>query len=145
MISTPAGARKTLTVVPDASALVWAVVSPSAAARALRHRLAEQQCHAPHLVDAEVGNVLRRQVLRAHLKPLDAEVLLEAAGHLVDHRYEMTGVLALAAWKLRDNLTFYDALYAALAGALGAPLVTCDHRLANAPGLPSAVELIVTG
>jgi predicted nucleic acid-binding protein len=49
-------------VVVDASALVTALVGRSAGARALRRRLAAEVCHAPHLIDAEVGNVLRRRV-----------------------------------------------------------------------------------
>jgi predicted nucleic acid-binding protein len=35
---------------------------------------------------------------------------------------------------LRNNLTAYDAAYVALAAALGAPLLTCDKRLAASPG-----------
>ena len=46
------------------------------------------------------------------------------------------------AWTLRDNVTYYDALYVALAARLGYPLLTADARLARAPGLPCAVELI---
>ncbi len=45
-------------------------------------------------------------------------------------------------WALRDNVTYYDALYVALAARLGYPLLTADARLARAPGLPCAVELI---
>ena len=66
-------------------------------------------CHAPHLVDAEVGNILRRRVLRGLLSGSEGESLLGDAAALVDHRHEMTGWLALAAWELRQNLTFYDA------------------------------------
>ncbi len=96
----------------------------------------------PHLIDAEVGNVLRRRVLRGELSAADGEVLLGAAVPLIDHRYEMTGSLARAAWELRENLTFYDALYAALAQALDAPLLTCDERLGRASGPPCAVEVV---
>ena len=38
-------------------------------------------------------------------------------------------------WALRHNLTAYDAVFVALADALDVPLVTCDARLANAPGV----------
>ena len=38
------------------------------------------------------------------------------------------------------NLTAYDAVYVALAEALGAPLVTCDGRLARATGHRARVE-----
>lgn len=131
-----------MTLVVDASALAWAVTAATPTASTLRRRLAAETCHAPHLIDAEVGNVLRRRVLRSELTATDGEVLLAAATPLVDYRYEMTGPLARAAWRLRENLTFYDALYAALAEALEAPLLTCDNRLSRAAGLPCAVELV---
>jgi predicted nucleic acid-binding protein len=44
-------------------------------------------------------------------------------------------------WELRHNLTAYDATFVALAEALGVPLVTCDARLASAPGHAASVEL----
>ena len=50
--------------------------------------------------------------------------------------------MAEVAWTLRNNVTYYDALYVALAARLGYPLLTADARLARAPGLPCAVELI---
>ena len=45
-------------------------------------------------------------------------------------------------WELRSNLTVYDAVYVALAEALGAPLLTRDRRLAAAPGHHAQVELV---
>ena len=42
-------------------------------------------------------------------------------------------LLAERAWELRENVSFYDALYVALAEALEAPLVTLDARLAGRP------------
>ncbi len=45
-------------------------------------------------------------------------------------------------WELRDNLTVYDAAYVALAESLDATLVTADARLARAPGVRCAVELL---
>jgi predicted nucleic acid-binding protein len=46
------------------------------------------------------------------------------------------------AWQLRDNVSFYDGLYVALAEGLGAPLLTLDERLTRAPGLRAEVELV---
>jgi predicted nucleic acid-binding protein len=129
-------------LVIDASALVMALLGLSPSARDLRRRLAGEVCHAPHVIDAEVGNVLRRRVLRGELSPPDGQTLITFAGPLIDHRYEMTGALARAAWLLRDNLSFYDALYVALAQALACPLVTADARLSRSPALPCAVELV---
>jgi predicted nucleic acid-binding protein len=129
-------------LVIDASAMVIALLGRSAKAVDLRRRLASEVCHAPHLIDAEVGNVLRRHVLRGDLAATDAEALLHLSGPLIDHRHQMTGALAGAAWSLRQNASFYDALYAALAAALTLPLLTADARLAKAPGLGCAVEQV---
>jgi hypothetical protein len=44
--------------------------------------------------------------------------------------------LASRAWQLRDNITFPDACYVALAESLNYPLLTADQRLVAAPTLP---------
>lgn len=44
-------------------------------------------------------------------------------------------------WELRDYLTAYDACYVALAEARGAPLVTTDGRMADAPRHRARVEV----
>lgn len=45
-------------------------------------------------------------------------------------------------WELRDAMTAYDGAYIALAEALGAPLLTCDGRLARAQGHRATIEAI---
>jgi predicted nucleic acid-binding protein len=45
-------------------------------------------------------------------------------------------------WELRANVTAYDAAYVALAEQLGAPVITCDGKLASASGPRCAFELI---
>lgn len=131
-----------MSLVVDASALLWALIAPTHGASTFRRRLIAETCHAPHLIDAEVGHVLRRRVLRGELAAADGQSLLAAASPIVDHRYEMAGPLASAAWSLRTHVTFYDALYAALAQALEVPLLTCDKRLSRAVGLPCEVEVV---
>lgn len=130
-----------MSFVVDASALVYASISSDGAALRLRRRLRDDTVHAPHLVDAELGNVLRRHILRGDLVPEHAQAVLHHAPTLVDHRYRHTGAIATAAWTLRANVTFYDGLYVALAAALGVPLVTTDSRLSRAPQLPCAVDV----
>ena len=44
-------------------------------------------------------------------------------------------------WDLRSNLTAYDAAYVSLAESLDAPLLTCDAKLATAPGTSARIEL----
>ena len=129
-------------LVLDSSVAVEVLTATGTTHIALRTRVHESSCHAPHLIDAEVGNVLRREARRGAIEPESAAAALHALGSLVTDRYPHHGELARAAWKLRGNLTYYDALYAALAARLGYPLLTTDARLANAPGLPCAVELV---
>lgn len=131
-----------MTLVVDTSALVLATTATTPAAAALRSRLTEEVCHAPHLIDAELGSVLRRMTLRGELEVVLAERVLHLAPGLIDHRHDHRGHLGRAAWALRDNLTFYDALYAALAAALRAVLVTTDARIGAAPRLPCGVEVV---
>ncbi len=45
-------------------------------------------------------------------------------------------------WALRENLTAYDAVYAALAEALDAILLTCDARSTRAPGVGKQIKLL---
>lgn len=128
-------------LVLDTSALVSLLLLPVRPGEDWAGRLATEQVHAPHLLDAEFGNALRRQVRRGIVEAAAAAVLLQWAPVFVDVRHEH-GPLAADAWTLRDNLTFYDALYVALAAALAVPLVTADARLAAAPALPCTVELL---
>ena len=128
-------------VVLDASVAATALVEVTPEARLLRLRLAKVVTHAPHLIDAEVGSSLRRRTAAGLIEPDVAAGGLRALALLVAERYPH-GPLATAAWVLRHNVSYYDALYVALAARLGHPLLTADARLANAPGLPCAVELV---
>ena len=128
--------------VVDASALVIALVGRSGEADALRAQLPSLRLHAPHLIDAEVGNVLRRHELAGLISTPEADAARIGGRWLVAHRYPHIGALADGAWELRQNLTFYDALYVALASSLGIPFITADTRLAHAPGLPCEIELV---
>jgi predicted nucleic acid-binding protein len=126
----------------DASALVLALVGKTNAAEALREQLPEMRCHAPHLIDVEVGNVLRRHEQAGRISAREADTALRVAGFLIDDRYPHVGALARRAWSLRRNVSFYDALYVALASNLDLPLLTADTRLSRAPGLPCRTELV---
>ncbi len=53
-----------------------------------------------------------------------------------------TAPLLRRVWELRHNLTAYDGCYAALAEAIGCPLLTADQRIAGAPGVRCEVEAL---
>jgi predicted nucleic acid-binding protein len=91
-------------------------------------------------VDVEVAGGLRRIVaagLMASDRARDALLDLEA---MPITRYPH-GALLPRAWELRESLTVHDGVYVALSEILEAPLVTCDGRLARAPGIRASIEL----
>lgn len=127
-------------VVIDASAVAELLFNRPVAAR-LRERLSgESELHAPHLIDLEVMQVLRRALRRGALTEAGAADALKDFKELRLTRYPHIPFLDRI-WDLRANVTAYDAAYLVLAEVLDAPLVTTDGRLSRAPGLRAAVEV----
>lgn len=129
-------------IVIDASALLE-VLLRTAAAEATERRLFApgQTLHAPHLLDVEVAQVIRRY---AAIGDIDGDRGRAALTDLADfpiQRYPHV-VLLPRMWVLRHNLTAYDASYVALAEALDAVLLTRDKRLAAAAGHRARIELV---
>lgn len=116
-------------MVVDASAAVLGLLNDGDA----RRSLASEAVAVPHLVDSEVANALRAQVLRRTVGEEDARTALDRWARLGIRRMPVVGLLARV-WELRENLTAYDATYVALAEAIGCELLTADRRLASAPG-----------
>jgi predicted nucleic acid-binding protein len=129
-------------IVTDASAVLELVLRtrryPELARRILDP---EESLHAPHLVDLEVAQVLRRYWLTGELTARRAEEALADLRDLQLERHPHEPLLARV-WELRHNLTAYDAVYVALAEGLSAPLLTCDVRLGSAPAVRAQVEVV---
>lgn len=138
----PGGSSGVDECVVDAAAVVDALAGKGASAIVLRGLLKESISNAPHLLDAEVGHALRRAVLSDEISEEQARAALDALPYLIDNRYPHSPRLIEYTWQLRHNVTFYDALYVALATALDVPLLTGDSRLAAAPGLPCEIKLV---
>lgn len=131
-------------LVVDASCL-YPVVADGDRAEELRHRFEADDDHlAPHLIDAEVLSVIRRDVRRGVLDRTAASLAIEDLrdwpGERVDHR-----LLLGRAWELRDRVRPWDGLYVALAEAVGATLLTLDRRLGRVRGLACEVEVLRPG
>ena len=128
-------------IVVDASALIEALLRmPMGQAVNERLRIAGS-LHAPHLLDIEVAQVVRRHAARGAIdEARGREALLDLA-ELPMHRYSHQFLLPLV-WELRGNLTAYDAAYVALADILEAPLLTRDKRLAATASPRVTVHLI---
>ncbi len=129
-------------IVVDASA-VLEILLRTPAALAVEERVLDpdESLHAPHLIDLEVAQVLRRYVQRGELSPARAERSLELFAQFPIARHSHEPLLPRI-WRLRHNLTACDAAYVALAEGLGAVLVTRDERVASAKGHKAAVELL---
>jgi predicted nucleic acid-binding protein len=129
-------------IVIDASALLEALLR-TPAARAVEERLfePEQTLHAPHLLDIEVAQVIRRYSANGEIGDARGRAALTDLADFPLHRYPHDFLLARV-WDLQNNLTAYDAVYVALAEALQAPLLTRDRRLAAAAGHHARIELV---
>ena len=129
-------------IVVDASALLEFLLQTSLGSR-VEARLVrdDDELHVPHLLDVEVVQAVRRLVRNSEVSPGRANELIEDLADLDLHRHAHLDLLGRA-WKLRDNVTAYDAMYIALAEAIQAPLITCDNPLAQAPGHRAQVEVI---
>jgi len=124
-------------IVVDASAALSALLNDGPA----RRILATEQLHAPHLIDCEVANGLRRRVAARQISAEDGRAALSVLQRLGMTRYA-TYLMLDRVWDLRDNLSAYDASYISLAEELSCALLTADARLSRAPAIRCAVTVV---
>lgn len=129
-------------IVVDASAIIELLLRTATGER-VDARLFDSPVaiHAPQLLDVEVAQVLRRFEARGELSAARGAVALRLLDQLPIRRHPHAPLMSRV-WGLRTNLTAYDATYVALAEALGARLLTCDARIARAPGLRTSVDVL---
>jgi len=129
-------------IVVDASALLETLLrTPSAAAIERRLLHPRETLHAPHLLDVEVAQVIRRYAASGEITAVRGRTALADLNDFPLRRYPHDFLLSRV-WELRNNLTAYDAVYVALAEALDAPLITRDRRLAGATGHYARIEVV---
>lgn len=126
-------------IVADASVVVELLLGRAQPLQELV--LAGEQLAAPHLLDAEVGQVLRRFVLAGSLDVAAAQGALVDLDGLPLTRYAHRELLTRA-FELRGNVTVYDGLYLALAELLEMSLLTADAALASVPGCTADVRVL---
>jgi predicted nucleic acid-binding protein len=128
-------------IVVDASAVIETLLrTPAAVAIEARLFDPRETLHAPHLLDVEVAQAIRRYAARGDIDGERGAAALADLADLPLRRYPHDFLLPRV-WELRNNLTATDAVYVALAEALGASLLTRDRRLAGAAGLRIRIEL----
>ncbi len=129
-------------IVVDASVLANALADDQLDGRVARGRLVGRgDLVAPDLVDVETVSVLRQRWLAGDLTARRFSAAVDDLGVLELTRFP-TMPLMRRAYELRANVTAYDAAYVALAQQLGCALVTGDARLARAPGIRCAVDVV---
>ncbi len=128
-------------IVVDASVLIEMLLGSDNTGQ-LQNRLLDKHetLHAPHLVDVEIAQVMRRYVRHGECSAKRGRELLMDLSDMPIERYAHD-ILLTRIWAMRDNLTAYDATYVALAEALACPLLTMDAKLAGAPGHKVKIEL----
>ncbi len=129
-------------IVVDASAVLESLLR-TAGAEAVEARLFDprQSLHAPHLLDIEVAQVVRRYVAAGDIDATSGQAALADLADLPLQRYPHD-ILLPRIWELRHNFSAYDAAYVALAEGLDAVLVTRERRLAAAAGHRARIELV---
>jgi predicted nucleic acid-binding protein len=129
-------------IVLDASALVdLLLVTEKGHSVAERIASPQETLHAPHLIDLEIAQVLRRYVAHGRLHEERAKQALDDLRDLDLNRYPHD-VLLGRIWELRSNASVYDAAYLALAEALDAPLLTSDAGMRSVPDTRAVVEIV---
>ena len=129
-------------IVLDASAALELLLNTATGQLIAREIISrETSLHAPHLIDLEIVQALRRYVLSGEIEEARALTAINHWLGLDVSRYPHEPFVANI-WRYRNNLTAYDAAYVALAKVLNAGLITCDHALAEIAGLDATNEVI---
>jgi predicted nucleic acid-binding protein len=129
-------------IVVDASALLEVLLRTRAAAAVEALLFAPgETLHAPHLIDVELAQVLRRYAAAGAIDDTRGLVALDDLADFPIRRHPHD-LLLPRVWALRHNLTAYDATYVALAQALDATLLTRDARLAGVVRLGARVVVV---
>ncbi|MEX2322445.1 MAG: type II toxin-antitoxin system VapC family toxin [Acidimicrobiia bacterium] len=132
-------------IVVDASVVLDFLLGPHSPAgdRLSDHLEGGDVVCAPHLVDTEVGQGLRRLAMRREIDLTEASDMLGLLATLPLERYPHRRLVPRA-FELRDNVSVYDGVYLALAELLDIPLLTGDAALSDVPGCGANVDVVAT-
>ena len=129
-------------LVLDASVLLEVLLSTALGKRSAERLLqGNEEFHAPHLLDVEFVQVLRKLALKKSISVADARRILQEFQSLPITRHSHLEYQARI-WEMRESVSAYDGAYVALAEGLDAPLMTCDAKLSRSHGHRANVVLL---
>jgi len=129
-------------IVVDASAILELLLrTPRAKSVQIRLFATGETLHAPHLIDVEAAQVIRRYAANGEIDSERGRAALTDLADFPLQRFPHDFLLPRI-WDLRNNMTAYDAAYVALAEVLDCVLLTCDKRLSTAAGHRARIELM---
>jgi predicted nucleic acid-binding protein len=117
-------------IVVEASAMVDALVDDPVNPELLA-LMADEELHAPALLDYEVAGALRGHALGGKLTDEQVDDAVDDFSALTIERYPLS-LMIRDVLDLLHDFTVCDAAYVVLAKALDAPLVTADAKLSGA-------------
>ena len=129
-------------IVIDASAVIAMLLRLDKDDRILNRTLVRgETLHAPHILDLEVAQVVRRYWRAGDITATRGGEALRDLADLPIERHSHQPLLNRV-WQLRNNATAYDAAYVALAEGLDAVLITLDSALCRIPGVRGSIEVL---
>ena len=128
-------------IVVDASVIIHVLVDAAAEPNIIDRLESSNGLLAPHLIDLEVINGIRKQLFLKNISVRQADNAIDDFHSMtIDRR--ATNMFVDRIWELRSNLTPYDAAYVALAEMVDLPLITRDSKIAKVKGLKAPIILV---
>ena len=115
-------------IVVDASVFIHIIMETSKSQKAVALLQAHVDWVAPEMVDLEVLNGVRKPMLRGDFSEQRAQAAIEAYSAFQIARLSSTP-FQNDIWRLRHNMTPYDASYVVIAKAFDLTFLTCDAPL----------------
>ena len=119
-------------IVVDASIIVHLIADAAVDPNLVEIVRRAEKLVAPHLIDLEVLNALRKKRQQNKISKERLELAFDDFNSIPIDRLS-TNHLNSRIWELCNNLTPYDASYVALAESLDISLLSRDAKMAGAP------------
>jgi len=128
-------------IVVDASAIVDSLLNAEDMKRLSGLGDVEDWHAAPNFIDVEVLSGLRRLELGGYISAARAKEAVSDFQQFNLLRFDVAELIP-EIWRLRHNISPYDAAYVVLGKILGIRILTRDRRLANTSGHSAKISIL---